>query len=346
MSSFAPEDRIDGLIALSAQILNHALASAVALHANDAASHRFDSAFLEIPSSEKLGALVKGGRYPRGFIELNALLEKTGLEDLHVISQESIMKLGSLRECKEGRAEAIMSVIGATGWYVEGLQSESLEELEKNLVLGLYPLRFLQETAELVGARFYNFIVVRDRVGHDLTTDTLVSGSLLPFSTHSNQESVSEEIFLPRSQLDEGDHPSVKLWAVEADGSVSIPKAAILTPTSDQEVMPLIASVTLAYPTQFGLFQTHEPAGQPGDRNRSIDLREWERSWLPTSKDFAVALMNATFLDRDYVRGVLLKETSDVALIKVGVFATRGLFPQEGAMTRIFKTRAVNWRVL
>lgn len=67
-----------------------------------AAFRRFDSALLEISSSEKLGALIRGDHYPRGFIGLFALLERTGMEDLHRIDRESTMKLGSQRYCKEG----------------------------------------------------------------------------------------------------------------------------------------------------------------------------------------------------------------------------------------------------
>lgn len=52
------------------------------------------------------------------------------------------------------------------------------------------------------------------------------------------------------------------------------------------------------------------------------------------------------FLERDHVRGILLKETRSGALVKIGFFTTRGLFEQEGAMTRIFPVRSVDWRVL
>ena len=266
---------LDGLVALSAHVLDHALTSTVALDPEEAASHRFDSAFLEISSSEKLGALVRGGHYPRGYIELFAVLERTGLEDLHVINRESIMKLGSQRHCKEGRAEAIMSVIGATGWFIEAPRTETLRELEKDLFLGLYPTLFLRETAEMLGARFYTSLVIRTDIDEDFSRILDIRGSLLPFNTHSQDNGQTfEKVFLPRWQLSEGDHPSVKLWNIEADGSVSIPEAAVLVPASHHEVMPLIASVTFAYPMDSGLYQKLGPAGRKGDRNRSIDLRE------------------------------------------------------------------------
>ncbi|KAF6222585.1 hypothetical protein HO133_000631 [Letharia lupina] len=257
------------------------------------------------------------------------------------------MKLGSQRHCKEGRAEAIMSVIRATGWFIEAPRTGTLRELEKDLVLGLYPILFLRETAEMLGARFYTSIVIRTDIDEDFSRILDIRGSLLPFNTHSQDNGQTfEEICLPRWQFSEGDHPSVKLWSIEADGSVSIPEAAVLVPASHHEVMPLIASVIFAYPMDSGLYQKLGPAGRKGDRNRSIDLREWEKNWLPFSRNYAVALINVKFLERDYVREILLKETRSGALVKIGFFTTRGLFEEEGAMTRMIPVRSVDWRVL
>ena len=333
----------DGLVALSAKIIDHA-----PMEKEVAMSHRFDSMFFEIPASEKLGALVRGGQYPRGYIELFALLERTGMEDLHAINRESIMKLGSQRHCKRGRAEAVMSVIGATGWYMEALKHGRLSEVEKELVLGLYPVSFLRETVEMIGARFYSSIIVQNDVVKDIFRDVLVRGSLLPFSTtmNSSDEQRSEDIFFPRWQLDGGDLASVKTWRIEADGSVKIPEAAILTSALDRNstVMPLLASVQLAYPLDHGLYQRRPLMETEVDRLRSIDLREWEKNWLPFSRNYAVALISAKFLWNEFVRGILLKQTPSGALVKVGVFNV--MLQREDVMAHIFRVQSVDWRVL
>ena len=336
----------DGLVSLSEQITNHAPMEKE-MEKEEAMSHRFDSIFYEIPASEKLGALVRGGQYPRGYIELFALLERTGMEDLHAMSRESIMKLGSQRHCKRGRAEAVMSVIGATGWYMEALKHGRLSEVEKELVLGLYPISFLRETVEMIGSRFYDSIIVQNDVVKDIFREVLVRGSLLPFSTMNSTDEINpEDVFFPRWQLDGGDLASVKTWRIEADGSVRIPEAAILTSSLDRNstVTPLIASVQLAYPLDYGLYQKLTGAEAEGDRLRSIDLREWERDWLPSSRNYVVALMSAKMLWNEYVRGILLKRTPSGPLVKVGVFNV--MLKRGETMADIFKVQSVDWRVL
>lgn len=336
----------DGLVALLDPILETAGGQALISDVEAAASYSFESEDLEISASEKLGALIRGGRYPVGFIELFALLEKTGMTEFHAINQEAIMKLGSLRHCKEGRAEAIMSVIGATNWFVKAIESGRLDDLERSLILGLYPASFLKEIVDMLGSHFYDSVLVRNDVGVDFSTESPVRGSLLPFRPSSNIEQVSEEIILPRSRLAGDDHPSVRLWTIELDGSVRIPEAAVLQPRTGGEVKPLVAFTTIAYPAEFGPYGSHEPGWRHGQRKRSIELREWERDWLSYSRNHAVALKSATLLGRHYVQGVLLKETLSGTLVKVGVFTTKGLFPHEGDLTQIFQNVPVDWRVL
>ena len=336
----------DGLVILSAHVLDHAYSDP---SSGTARPHRFDSTLLEIPASKKLGALVRGGQYPRGYIELFALLERTGMEDLHKINQESILKLGSQRHCKRGRAEAIMSVLGATEWYMEALRNGKLSEVEKELVLGLYPLSFLRETAKMIGARFYNSIIIRNKFGIDIPRDLAVRGSLLPFSAikDPNDKEIPEETFVPWWFFNGGDYPSVQSWRIEADGSVKIIDAAVLAPASNGELpdYPLFAGVQLAYPLDRGLF----PTGHKSEENyrlRTIDLRKWEKNWLPFSRNYAVALAGKKIDGTDHVRGILLKETPTGSLVKVGVFSTRSILDEEGGMTGIFKVQSVNWSVL
>ena len=335
----------DGLVSLVEPILHEATDLAGEVDTEAAAFYRLDSRNFEIAPSEKLSAVIRGGRYPVGFIEF-ALLDKTGMDDLPAINRESILRLGSQRHCKEGRAEAIMSVIGATKWFVEAVENDKLDDCKRSLILGLYPTSFLRETSSMLGSHFYDSILVRSEVGIDFSAESPVRGSLLPFRPGSNDQQMLGANFQPEWTLPGREHPSVRLWTLEPDGSVRVPEAAILQPRTSGETKPLVALATMAYPLDFGPYGRYEPNWKPGERRRSIELREWEEGWLPYSRNYAVALKSATFLGMYYVQGLLLKQTLSRTLVKVGVFTTKGLFPQEGDITQIFQNTVVNWRVL
>lgn len=242
-----------------------------------------------------------------------------------------------------------MSVIGATGWYIEAFQNGTLREVERDLILGLYPISFLKETAQMLVARFYTSIVIQNDINVDISQNLDIRGSLLPFSTHNQEDGkIGEEIFLERSHVTESDHSSVKLCSIEADGSVRIPEAAVLAPASDHEAMPLIANVTLAYPMGRGVYRqsrTECIEWDEGNRTRSIDLRKWEKNWWPFSKNYAVSPSSCRHERRDHIRGILLKETRSGAFGKVGIFTKIGLY-EEGAMTHTFPIQSTDWNVL
>ena len=338
---------LDGLAMLSSHIIDHASCTSILMGPQAAASHRFDPVALEIDPNERLAALIRGGQYPRGYLELFILLEKTGLEDLHIINRESILKLGSQRHCKEGRAEAIMSVIGSTHWFIEAFEKGTLRKTENELVLDLYPLSFLKETAQVVGAHFFHSIHIRNRKDNDMLEEPLCRGSLLPFSPNTpSSEQVAMKIFLPRWHRKEADHPSVKSWKIAADGSVEIFQAAILAPYSLRNRQPIHATITLAYAINTAFHKGPGSTGLLGDRSQTVDLRSWEQNWLRPTTNYAVALMNCWFLEEVYVQGVLLKEISPGILMKVGIFVTQGFSVQQGALSTVFQDTIVNWRVI
>ena len=105
---------LNSLTTLSGHILHQTGSTSILISSQAAKSHRFDPILLEIDPNERLNALLREGQYPKEYLELFILLKKTGLEDLQNIDRESILKLGCQRHYKEGRAEAIMSVIGST----------------------------------------------------------------------------------------------------------------------------------------------------------------------------------------------------------------------------------------
>ena len=142
--------------------------------------------------------------------------------------------------------------------------------------------------AEMIGARFYNSILIYNDVSDDILNclPIRVSPLLLRASKKLEDERISEGTFVLRSQFDEGDYPSVRLWNIEADGFDRILEAALLDLASDQQVVaiPLAASLLVACALDTGFYDDRGSVERESDRNRSIDLREWEKNWLPHSR--------------------------------------------------------------
>lgn len=89
---------------------------------------------------------------PPAVIEIAALNTHTSLDHLLQYSPLAVLILADRRECLERRAEAVMSVMDATDWYVKTADHSLLEE---NLVLGKYPIEFLREIRQNLGAEFF-----------------------------------------------------------------------------------------------------------------------------------------------------------------------------------------------
>ncbi|KAJ4152250.1 hypothetical protein NW754_004045 [Fusarium falciforme] len=89
--------------------------------------------------------------YPPAVTELQALVEATSLANILESDPLSILVVADHRRCERRRAEAIMSVVGATDWYL----ATPPELHEQNLILGRYPIEFLQEVRQREGARFF-----------------------------------------------------------------------------------------------------------------------------------------------------------------------------------------------
>ncbi|KAI1746154.1 hypothetical protein F4680DRAFT_463449 [Xylaria scruposa] len=101
--------------------------------------------------------------------ELDTWRLKSGLGQLVDLAPISLIALGDRRECKERRAEAIMSALGATKWYIEsfntiqpGRESTFRSSLEQDLVLGKYPLRFVQELCRQNPGEFFSALIKHD----------------------------------------------------------------------------------------------------------------------------------------------------------------------------------------
>ncbi|KAF2726904.1 hypothetical protein EJ04DRAFT_557715 [Polyplosphaeria fusca] len=286
------------IVALTGQCL-HLLDGEAILHSRPV----LDLSNTFMTRTERIGFMLRAKSYPRGFIELVELFDRTGMRDLHVMKKVDIMLLGSQRYCEGRRAEAIMSVLDAKRW--RGLKKPG------SLVLGQYELEFVRENAREMGPSFYNFLSFsRDA---EFVMNPRSRGTLLPFEDRSGQSTESKWML----DLDLGeklDNPTVKTWEIQQSGAVKIPEAAILVSTFNASEGDMIGNIWLTYPEpddddpRFEVF--------PGTRSRSCDLREWCRSYRNATANYAVELGRVWGASR----GLLLKEMSpgSKTLYKVG----------------------------
>lgn len=327
---------LDDLIALMRWIV-HDLASFETLCDSDSTqSHQLDSTYHKITSARKLEALIHGGKYSRGFVELFELLERISM--LEDPERETITRLGVQRHCSEGRAEAIMSVIGATNWWTEALRSG--HNANANIVLGLYPLAFLREVVSIIGSQFYNSVIVRSASHTEILHKPNIRGSLLPFSPVHDQG--SDKKFDGYSEADVEDYPSVQTWTINSDGSVTIPEAAILTEPAVSPNYKLIGNICLAYVSDKETSYVKNPWKMDQDtRYQTVDLWEWKAKPFSSLPTHLVALHSAQKLGKESVFGIVLKEIEQNVLVKIGVFNSRPYGPQ-ASQQNIFPTRYPN----
>ena len=331
---------LDGLIALTRWIVYELALFEILCDPDSTQSHQLDSTYYENTSTGKLEALIHGGKYPRGFVELFELFERMSMLDDP--RQETITRLGVQRHCSEGRAEAIMSVIGATNWWTEALRSG--HDANANLVLGLYPLAFLREVVSIIGSEFYNSVIVRSASHTELLQKPNIHGSLLPFSPVYDQD--SEEKFDGFSVAEVEDHPSVRTWTLNSDGSVTILEAAILTEYAASPNYTLIGNICLAYVSDKETSYVKDPWKLDHDtRYKTVDLWEWKAKSFLSLPTHLVALSRAQTLGKETVFGIALVEIEQNVLVKIGVFNSRPYGPKESQQD-IFPTRYPNWTVL
>ena len=286
--------------------------------------------------SDRLKVLINEYQYPRGFVELLELVDRTGMRDLHIMKKEYIMLLGSQRYCESRRGEAIMSVLDAKEWKTLPNPGD--------LVLGQYELEFVREVAKGIGASFYNSLSFCAEEHSTMDTMTRIPrGSLMPFEDQSAEVPVNKMI-LNWEFGTEIDHPSVKSWIIHQNGSVEIPEAAILTSTPDPSKRILISTIWLTYLAPDDTDPRFD-LGVSGERHRSCDLRQWCKDYHPQSANYAVELgqvLNGS-------RGILLKETTlgSNILYKVGNYLTSMIGDRrEATEASLTPSEKMSWVVL
>lgn len=269
-----------------------------------------------------------------GAYDLNTLFTDTCMSEILWASPSAIFTFGQLRQCSKSRAEAIMSVVGATDWYENFVSNYKVPPPETDLVLGLYPLSFLAEAAAKLGPTFYTAIptdLYYLARAVDLSSgswraqiDAEAVGSVLPF-TASSTFLVPPQKFAFASDY----HPTVQTWDLNQDGSLTVKQAGILTFGPEENVekdyddsihtIDHTAREELSYDTEL-------------DTLECKDLEEWLSSFADPSSapNYAVCLYQQIYLTRDIPGpqvGLLLKQVdilgSRTRLVKVGIYFTR-----------------------
>lgn len=169
--------------------------------------------------------------------ELGTWRFRSGLAKLLDLDQVSLLTMGDRRECRERRAEAIMSALGITEWFTEPLRTIDPEQgstfrssLEQDLVLGKYPLRFVQELCRKIPGDFFGAFLKRDI---DTAAQSVSHGSLLPFDSRQTFYLDHYRVFRHQSTgIAPETHRSVRGWNILPTGQVHMPNAYILSSTA------------------------------------------------------------------------------------------------------------------
>lgn len=159
------------------------------------------------------------------------------------ISRLAILSLGATRDCERRRADAVMSAMGITDWYDAYFKRHGRPPPDEDLVLDSYPLAFIKEVILKIGSEFYtNF---NPNVMN--LADQELRGTLLPFGRPGFPVTSGSGLGVGQSLYeDTTDHPSLRTWSVNIDGSVSIPEACVLSPTASNSTHQIRAVFNVA----------------------------------------------------------------------------------------------------
>ncbi|KAI4600083.1 hypothetical protein KJ359_001185 [Pestalotiopsis sp. 9143b] len=187
---------------------------------------------------------------PKGVEDFTIVMNSTGMSNLYYSGELTALIVGRTRVSTSSRAPAIMSVLGATKWF-EGQELKQFQTQEEQdyMVCGLYPLVFVEEVRDRVGAAFFTCwnqpATWRTCVGGPGDEVQIVSlvGTMLPFmpiSETQTQRGVYSKMTMRRLP----DHPSIAGWEIHADGSVFLPEVGIMASTvanrtENYEIRPL-----------------------------------------------------------------------------------------------------------
>ncbi|OJJ55441.1 hypothetical protein ASPSYDRAFT_34368 [Aspergillus sydowii CBS 593.65] len=175
---------------------------------------------------------------PIGAESLLSMFHDRHLSLLRIESRLVPLVLGANRVSTCPRAPAIMSAMGATNWFRgRTLQQFQSPEEADLLVLGCYPLDFVNEVLDLSGAAFFSCttttatLVMDDDTGTKPAPGYPLQGTMLPFMPIP--ANLYQGVLEPGdAQVDDIDHSSVSSWRIHLDGSVTLPTVAIIASNS------------------------------------------------------------------------------------------------------------------
>ena len=310
------------------------------------------------------------GLWPDGPMELGLLTAGANLIHAHQ-GPSKILRFGDMRECSGRRAEAIMSALGATKWYAQDRTDFGSAlgpgQLEKDLVFGKYPQKFLNEVVEKIGSDFFASRFVHVDLDPQEIQKTLIPtmspiGSLLPFSgsPYGSGYQVTQHIEL---ETKAPDHPAVKSWTVQADGSVRIRRAGIVAVTHRPR------------PMLFSLLGSYKPTGRKRSwAKMAIDAPLLHKRgspvvWIDDEKDLSAAIpsssqMYLVCLGDGIIEsyGILLQHVSpnegegSKMMVKIGTWYSSNTIRPKGTKkiasyslrseNYVCPTTEVDWRVM
>ena len=285
-----------------------------------------------------------------GSMDLTTLLVDTCMSDLNWISPGAVFTFGQLRQCTGSRAEAIMSVVGATDWYREYLARHKDAPPAKDLVLGYYQVEFLNEAMSRIGPTFFTAIPTDLRYltgGVRITGDAWVHceghepiGSMLPFTS-------SPTYLLPpqKYSFNAYNHPSIASWTIQIDGSVHVTRAGIVEPEdlTDEDLgeQDMIIAPLPDHARPLCLETEIETIDG--------DLKEWLVSFSNPSENLnvAVSLYQQIYLSKNIPGphvGLLLRKVGMIE--RQTVFVKIGQFYTKRALSAEIMSREVDWLVI
>jgi hypothetical protein len=247
---------------------------------------------------------------PPGPRQLHSMIQKTHLFSEGTGSRLDPLIQANARFCTAGatgRAEAIMSSLGVTDWF----KADSVVK-EKDLVMGMYPNRFLQEALGSIGPDFYMTSIHSPTIWPVLNLLTQQTGSMMPFdrakeSLHK-MDSIKTRGSLPYHDPTALD-PSVATWEIERTGRVVMKQAVVLA--SNKSEFPGMEGNGYAYMSFWGALYS---------KSCEYEFSEWIQQQPRYLDTFIVALTNNNPVS---IVGLLLQGKGlgkKTRLAKIGTF--------------------------
>lgn len=282
-------------------------------------------------------------QYPPGVRDLMLVVFLTQLDQVLVdLSPMRVLAtLGKRRYKDADRAPAIMSAIGVTDWYNEGLEN-SPNGFTDTMLFGNFSLSFVREAARKIGSQFFTGSPYSLRLtgsaekgpGGFLSGE----GTMLPISQISAGSSVGNVAGVLPAQgfLAPHDHPSLAEWTIRSDASVEMKKVGITSFSGSQIAVEC---------EMFGMNYAYNELGG-SIKVKDVDIRSPTDFARHLSKRSEGATLYAVALSQSEQNqtGILLAhlpgqdDSSRIRLVKIGDYDLVGV-PEP-------PSTAVDWLVL